>query len=128
VRSRTGEVRGRSGHAAAVEVNEARWSRDIAQALAGVLRPPRCLARGPSVRPRAGVAHALSSIAAALRERGLLANAIYVSNVEQYLFAGDAFAKWTKNVSLLPMNGKGLILRAYLDQGSTRWKWTLTGR
>lgn len=70
----------------------------------------------PVVGDLAG-AHALPSIAATLRERGLFVNALYVSNVEQYLFAGDAFAKWTKNVSLLPTNGKSLILRAYLDQG-----------
>ncbi len=70
----------------------------------------------PVVGDLAG-SHALPSIAVALRERGLLVNALYVSNVEQYLFAGDAFARWTKNVASLPTNGKSLILRAYLDQG-----------
>ncbi len=60
---------------------------------------------------------ALPGVAALLRERGLTLSAFYVSNVEQYLFEGGAWARWVKNVEALPTDDRSLFIRAYLDQG-----------
>ena len=41
----------------------------------------------------------------------------YTSNVEQYLLEPKVWTKWTHNVAALPVDGKSLFIRAYLDQG-----------
>lgn len=60
---------------------------------------------------------ALASVAMSLRERGLTVRAFYVSNVEQYLFENGVWAKWVRNVGLLPTDEHSVFVRAYLDQG-----------
>jgi hypothetical protein len=60
---------------------------------------------------------AMPGVAAVIREKGLTVNAFYVSNVEQYLFENNVWAKWVKNVAALPTDDKSLFIRAYLDQG-----------
>lgn len=60
---------------------------------------------------------AMPGVAAAIREKGLTVSAFYVSNVEQYLFENNVWAKWAKNIAALPTDDKSLFIRAYLDQG-----------
>ncbi|MBI4704780.1 MAG: hypothetical protein HY744_27060 [Deltaproteobacteria bacterium] len=61
--------------------------------------------------------HALSAIAQACRERGLVVSAFCVSNVEQYLIADGLWHKWRRNIEALPIDERSLFVRAYLDQG-----------
>jgi hypothetical protein len=60
---------------------------------------------------------ALPGVAATIREKGLTVSAFYVSNVEQYLFENNVWAKWVKNVAALPADDRSVFIRAYLDQG-----------
>lgn len=60
---------------------------------------------------------ALPGIAARLAKEGLTVSAFYVSNVEQYLFDPKVWPRWARNVKALPIDGKSLFIRAYLDQG-----------
>ena len=60
---------------------------------------------------------AMPGVAAKIREQGLTVSAFYVSNVEQYLFENNVWAKWAKNIAALPVDEKSLFVRAYLDQG-----------
>lgn len=60
---------------------------------------------------------AMPGVAAKIREQGLTVSAFYVSNVEQYLFENNVWAKWAKNIAALPTDEKSLFVRAYLDQG-----------
>lgn len=60
---------------------------------------------------------ALAGIAATLREEGLTVSALYVSNVEQYLFENRVWGRWVRNVAALPVDERSVFIRGYLDQG-----------
>lgn len=60
---------------------------------------------------------AMPGIAEHLKAQGLVLSALYISNVEQYLFEPKVWSKWSRNVAALPTDDKSLFIRAYLDQG-----------
>ena len=49
--------------------------------------------------------------------------AFYASNVEQYLFQGTTFARYTKNVTHLPHDSTGVIVRSYFSYGRPHPQW-----
>jgi hypothetical protein len=48
-----------------------------------------------------------------LRRRGLQLGALYVSNVEQYLFEDGIFDRWMDNLRSLPLHPEAVVIRAY---------------
>ena len=60
---------------------------------------------------------AIPSVARYLREHGATANFFYTSNVEQYLFQGDAWQRYYTNVSKLPLDGNSTFIRAFFNMG-----------
>jgi hypothetical protein len=59
--------------------------------------------------------HALAGVAADIRARGLLLGALYVSNVEQYLFDDGTYPAFVDNVRAMPRDDASLIVRVWLD-------------
>jgi hypothetical protein len=59
-----------------------------------------------------GGTKALVSIGEYLRKNGLTVSTFYTSNVEQYLFDGDSFDRFVKNIRKLPVDDKSLFIRA----------------
>lgn len=55
---------------------------------------------------------ALASVADYLRKNGYTVSAFYTSNVEQFLFGNDAYARFAENVRKLPMNNNSVFIRA----------------
>jgi len=60
---------------------------------------------------------AMKAIGAYLREAGLLVSALYVSNVEMYLFRQGTFAKFVANVRALPSGAASVLIRSYFGRG-----------
>ena len=60
---------------------------------------------------------AMRSIAAYLRETQQAVSALYVSNVEMYLFRQGNFAKFADNVRALPAQPFGVLIRSYFGRG-----------
>ncbi len=56
---------------------------------------------------------AVRAVGAEIRRRGEQVGAIYVSNVEQYLFERGTFARWVDNLRSLPLHPEAVLLRAY---------------
>jgi len=57
--------------------------------------------------------HALAAIGQYLAQRGARVSAFYTSNVEQYLFQGRSFERFTRNVARLPRDSTGVIVSSY---------------
>lgn len=55
---------------------------------------------------------AMGAIARVMAARGETLAALYVSNVENYLFQRDAFERFVENVGRLPRSGKSVIIRS----------------
>lgn len=55
---------------------------------------------------------ALRSVAAYLRDHGVLVTAFYTSNVEQYLFRGTEWQQFYDNVAQMPIDGESTFIRA----------------
>jgi hypothetical protein len=60
---------------------------------------------------------AIRAVGRYLLEHGSTVNYVYTSNVEQYLFQGDAWQHYYSNVATLPLNEKSTFIRAYFDKG-----------
>jgi hypothetical protein len=60
---------------------------------------------------------ALLAIGKYLEEHGARVSAFYTSNVEQYLFAGDTFERFARNVAALPHDDRSVIIRSYFPYG-----------
>jgi hypothetical protein len=61
---------------------------------------------------------ALKSVGRYLKSRGATVNAIYTSNVEQYLFQqDDAWKRYYTNVSALPIDGRSMFIRSISNRG-----------
>lgn len=60
---------------------------------------------------------ALRRLGDEIRLRGLLVSAMYMSNVEQYLFRDLGFAAFAENVKTLPRNEKTVMIRSLFGQG-----------
>ena len=63
---------------------------------------------------------AMSAIARAIRQRGDQLSAIYVSNVELYLFQDGTFSKYADNLAAIPRNNRSLIIRSIFN-GPAFW-------
>jgi hypothetical protein len=60
---------------------------------------------------------AMTAIGRYLTERGERVSAFYTSNVEQYLFRGDTFARFAGNVEALPHDERSVLIRSYFPYG-----------
>ena len=58
----------------------------------------------------------LRSVGRYLREHDATVTAFYTSNVEQYLFQGDAWRKFFANVAMLPVDERSTFIRAYFSR------------
>lgn len=68
-----------------------------------------------------GGSHALRAIAAFLRDHGATLTAFYTSNVEFYLFQGDAWRRFYANVREMPHDEKSTFIRAYFNNYGYRF-------
>jgi hypothetical protein len=64
-----------------------------------------------------GGKHALTAVAADMRDRGLLLGAFYTSNVEQYLFDAHTYGLFIASVTAMPRDDASLLVRVWFDQG-----------
>jgi len=60
---------------------------------------------------------ALHSVGNWIASHGGVANYLYTSNVEQYLFQGDAFRRYYSNVAAMPLAEQSTFIRSYFDRG-----------
>ncbi|MFN8581723.1 MAG: hypothetical protein U0163_12195 [Gemmatimonadaceae bacterium] len=60
----------------------------------------------------------LRAIGNELRRTGEKVSAIYTSNVEQYIWRDGSFPRFAENVTGLPLDRKGVIIRSYFGAGS----------
>ncbi len=80
----------------------------------------RELARGGRLVPLVGDFagnHALRKVARFFEERDVKVAALYVSNVEFYLFRAGRFDEFVENVRSLPVRSDAVMIRAYFDYG-----------
>ena len=63
----------------------------------------------------------LRSVGRYLREHDATVTAFYTSNVEQYLFQGDAWRKFFVNVAMLPSDEHSTFIRAYFSRAGFRF-------
>jgi hypothetical protein len=62
---------------------------------------------------------ALRAVGRYLREHDATVSFFYTSNVEQYLFQGDAHLSFFSNVATLPIGPASTFIRSYFDRGFT---------
>jgi len=60
---------------------------------------------------------ALRAIGADIGARGLMTSALYTSNVEFYLMGDGLFGTFAENLSALPHDSSGVIIRSYFGSG-----------
>ena len=72
------------------------------------------------VTGNAGGATALRRLGDEIRARNLVVSAIYMSNVEQYLFRDGIFGAFAENVKTLPRNEKSVMIRSLFSGGGGR--------
>jgi hypothetical protein len=60
--------------------------------------------------------HAVRAIGREVARQGRRVSAIYVSNVEFYLFGDDTFAAWIGNLSTLPAAESSVVIRSYFNR------------
>ena len=66
--------------------------------------------------------HAIRAVGQYLREHDATVTAFYTSNVEQYLFQGDAWKKFFGNVATLPLDEHSTFIRAYFSRMGYRFQ------
>ena len=66
---------------------------------------------------------ALRRLGDEIRARGLVVSALYMSNVEQYLFRDGSFPSFAENVKTLPRNEKSVIIRSLFGGGRSGMGW-----
>jgi len=65
---------------------------------------------------------AIRSVGQYLREHELSVAAFYLSNVEQYLFQGDAWIHFYRNAEALPIDDSSMMIRSVFDERAIdRW-------
>ena len=69
------------------------------------------------VTGNAGGPYALRRLGDEIRARNLVVSAIYMSNVEQYLFRDAIFPAFAENVKTLPRNEKSVMIRSLFGGG-----------
>ncbi len=60
---------------------------------------------------------ALRAVGSYITSHGGTVNYVYTSNVEQYLFGGDAFRRYYASVATLPLAEQSTFIRSYFDRG-----------
>ncbi len=60
---------------------------------------------------------ALRAVGDYLRSRRLTVGTFYASNVEQYLFTGDAWPRFCRNLVSLPLDDDAMLVRTYFTSG-----------
>jgi hypothetical protein len=60
---------------------------------------------------------ALRSVGDYLRDHGAVVSVFYTSNVEQYLFQGDAWKRFFDNVASMPLDPHATFIRAFFNRG-----------
>jgi hypothetical protein len=60
---------------------------------------------------------AIRAVGRYLKDHGATVNYFYTSNVEQYLFQGDAWRRYYSSVASLPADENSTFIRAYFDAG-----------
>ncbi len=60
--------------------------------------------------------HALAAIGRDAAALGLDVSALYVSNVEQYIWRDGTFAQFAQNAAGLPRNGRSVLIRSYFGR------------
>src|SRR5262249_12375760 len=71
-----------------------------------------------------GGSKALRAVAAYLRQHNATVTVFYTSNVEQYLFQGDAWRRFFGNVAALPLDPSSTFIRAYFNNMGYRYQMT----
>jgi hypothetical protein len=66
---------------------------------------------------------ALRKLGDEIRSRGLVVSALYMSNVEQYLFRDNLFSAFAENVKTLPRDEKTVIIRSLFGGGRSGMGW-----
>jgi hypothetical protein len=66
---------------------------------------------------------ALRRLGDEIRSRGLVVSALYMSNVEQYLFRDLSFNAFAENVKSLPRNEKSVMIRSLFGGGRGGMGW-----
>ena len=56
---------------------------------------------------------ALRAVGDYLRRRRMVVGTLYASNVEEYLFRSDAWQRFFRNVSSLPIDDQSMLIRTY---------------
>jgi hypothetical protein len=74
-----------------------------------------------------GGSKAIRAVGEYLRRHHLTVTAFYTSNVEQYLFQGDAWKRFFGNVAALPVDPASTFIRAYFNNLGYRYQATPTG-
>jgi hypothetical protein len=72
------------------------------------------------VTGNAGGTIALRRLGDEIRSRNLVVSALYMSNVEQYLFRDGIFGPFAENVKTLPRNEKSVMIRSLFGGGGGR--------
>jgi hypothetical protein len=62
-----------------------------------------------------------------LREHNAAVTVFYTSNVEQYLFQGEAWRRFFGNVAALPLDPSSTFIRAYFNNMGYRYQMTSGG-
>ena len=57
--------------------------------------------------------HALLQTGEELRRRGIKVTCLYVSNVEYYLFGGQSWSAYVRNIGKLPLDSNAFLIRSY---------------
>lgn len=65
---------------------------------------------------------ALRNVGRYLKEHDATVTSFYTSNVEQYLFQGDAWRKFFGNVATLPIDDRSTFIRAYFSRMGYRFQ------
>jgi hypothetical protein len=65
---------------------------------------------------------ALKAVGQYLKQHDATVTAFYTSNVEQYLFQGDAWKKFFQNVSTLPIDEHSTFIRSYFNRMGYRFQ------
>ena len=60
--------------------------------------------------------HALAAIGRDIAAQGSQVSALYVSNVEQYLWRDDSFSQFAQNAASLPRNSRSVLIRSYFGR------------
>jgi len=74
-----------------------------------------------------GGSKAIRAVGEYLREHNAAVTVFYTSNVEQYLFQGEAWKRFFGNVAALPLDPSSVFIRAYFNNMGYRYQMTAPG-